>query len=166
MALDCERILTEFGECLARVSIVNYYGNVVFDTLVRPSAKVFDYREWITGIKPMDLKHAPSHSKIAPIVRNNKVNLIKLRKILDGKIIVGHSLQEDFFALKLNDQETQCEVREISEFKIFKRPCFAYKRTPNFSGNIKSNYINEDEVIGYEKRKLKELAREYLNASI
>lgn len=68
MALDCERILTENGECLARVSIVNYYGNVVFDTLVRPISKVYDYREWITGIKPMDLKHAPTHSKIAPIV--------------------------------------------------------------------------------------------------
>jgi hypothetical protein len=70
LALDCERILTEHGECLARVSIVNYYGNVVFDTLVRPISKVYDYREWITGIKPMDLKHAPTHSKIAPIVRS------------------------------------------------------------------------------------------------
>jgi hypothetical protein len=69
LALDCERILTEHGECLARVSIVNYYGNVVFDTLVRPISKVYDYREWITGIKPMDLKHAPTHAKIAPIVR-------------------------------------------------------------------------------------------------
>jgi RNA exonuclease 4 len=53
---------------LARVSIVNYYGNVVFDTLVRPTCEVFDYREWITGIKPLDLKYAPSFPKIAPIV--------------------------------------------------------------------------------------------------
>lgn len=54
---------------MARISIVNYYGNVVFDTLVRPEAEVIDYREWITGIKPMDLKDAPSYSKVAPIVR-------------------------------------------------------------------------------------------------
>lgn len=123
LALDCERILTEHGECLARVSIVNYYGNVVFDTLVRPISKVCDYREWITGIKPMDLKHAPTHAKIAPI----------LKKILEGKVIIGHSLHDDFVALKLNDQEYHCEVREISEFKVFKRPCFAYKRTSKFS---------------------------------
>ncbi len=68
MALDCERILTKKGERLARVSIVNYYGNIVFDTLVKPWCSVFDYREWITGIKPMDLKHAPSYPKMAPLV--------------------------------------------------------------------------------------------------
>jgi DNA polymerase III epsilon subunit-like protein len=69
LALDCERIQTKKGERLARISIVNFYGNIVFDTLVKPWAKVTDYREWITGIKPDDLKHAPSYPKIAPIVR-------------------------------------------------------------------------------------------------
>lgn len=68
MAIDCERILTQKGDRLARVSIVNYFGNVVFDTLVKPWAKVVDYREAITGIRPEDLKHAPSYPKIAPIV--------------------------------------------------------------------------------------------------
>jgi DNA polymerase III epsilon subunit-like protein len=70
LSLDCERILTKKGDRLARISIVNFYGNVVFDTLVKPWAKVEDYREWITGIKPDDLKHAPSYPKIAPIVSN------------------------------------------------------------------------------------------------
>ena len=68
LALDCERILTKKGDRLARVSIVNFYGNIVFDTLIKPWAKVEDYREWITGIKPNDLKHAPSYPKVAPIV--------------------------------------------------------------------------------------------------
>ena len=72
MALDCERILTESGESLARVSIVNYYGNIVFDTLIRPSAPVYDYREKITGIKPHDLKDAPPYSKVAGIVSLTK----------------------------------------------------------------------------------------------
>jgi RNA exonuclease 4 len=72
LALDCERILTKKGDRLARISIVNFYGNVVFDTLVKPWAKVTDYREWITGIKPDDLKHAPSYPKIAPIVSHLK----------------------------------------------------------------------------------------------
>ncbi len=77
MALDCERILTKKGDRLARISIVNFYGNIVFDTLVKPWAKVTDYREWITGIKPDDLRHAPSYPKIAPIVIQIAV-LIKL----------------------------------------------------------------------------------------
>lgn len=68
LALDCERILTSHGERLARVSIVNYYGNVVFDTLVKPGTTVCDYREWITGIKPLDFKDAPTFERVAPIV--------------------------------------------------------------------------------------------------
>ena len=48
---------------------MNYYGNIVFDSLVKPWAKVYDYREWITGIKPLDLKHAPSYPKMAPLVK-------------------------------------------------------------------------------------------------
>lgn len=71
LAIDCERILTQKGDRLARVSIVNFYGNVVFDTLIKPWAKVADYREKITGIRPDDLKHAPSYPKIAPIVSLN-----------------------------------------------------------------------------------------------
>lgn len=68
LAIDCERILTQKGDRLSRVSVVNFFGNIVFDTLVKPWAKVVDYRESITGIKPEDLKHAPSYPKIAPIV--------------------------------------------------------------------------------------------------
>lgn len=72
--MDCERILTKKGDRLARISIVNFYGNIVLDTLVKPWAKVTDYREWITGIKADDLRHAPSYPKIAPIV-SDLVNL-------------------------------------------------------------------------------------------
>ena len=78
LALDCERVKTDKGERLARVSIVNFYGNIVFDTLVKPcefyfeEIQVLDYREWITGIKAIDLKHAPTFSNIEPIVSQPK----------------------------------------------------------------------------------------------
>ena len=58
--------------------------------------------------------------------------------------MVGHSLDDDFHALKLNDDEYQCEFREISEFELF-------QRHTGFT---------------LEKRKLKELAHEFLNCSI
>jgi len=98
LALDCERVLTDKGERLARVSIVNFYGNIVFDTLVKPcnhyyeEHQVLDYREWITGIKPIDLDHAPTFGNIEPIIK----------KIVKDKTIAGHSLQDDFKILKLN----------------------------------------------------------------
>ena len=42
---------------LARVSSVNYYGNVVLDTYVQPKEKVTDYRTWVSGIKPEHLEN-------------------------------------------------------------------------------------------------------------
>jgi len=53
---------------------------------------VLDYREWITGIKPVDLQHAPSFQNIEPI----------LHKIVKGKTIVGHSLEDDIEILRLD----------------------------------------------------------------
>jgi RNA exonuclease 4 len=67
-----------------------------------------------------------------------------LKKIIDNKIIVGHSLLEDFKALDLNKDEFKCELRDIAEFSKFKR---TYPK------------------MG-EKRKLKELAEHFLNARI
>ncbi len=68
-----------------------------------------------------------------------------MKKILDKKIVVGHSLDDDFMALKLNAEEYECEFREISDFSLFRR-------------QISNGYP--------EKRKLKDLASEFLNASI
>lgn len=42
---------------LARVSIVNSHGHVVYDSFVAPQEKVVDYRTPVSGIKPADLKN-------------------------------------------------------------------------------------------------------------
>ena len=34
IAMDIEKVLTIKGERVVRISIVNYYGNIVFDTLI------------------------------------------------------------------------------------------------------------------------------------
>ena len=40
---------------LARCSLVDYHGNVVYDTYVAPTAHVWDYRTFISGIRHRDL---------------------------------------------------------------------------------------------------------------
>lgn len=167
LSLDCERILTKKGDRLARVSIVNFYGNVVFDTLVKPWAKVVDYREWITGIKAVDLKHAPSYPKIAPL----------LKKILNDKVVVGHSLTDDFKHLKLNADEFSCTIRDISTFSFFQR-IKSYDGSSSHSSSanpspVKNCLENCSPCSGdpfgsdvKQKRKLKELAQDYLNADV
>ncbi len=42
---------------LARVSIVNSHGQIVYDSFVAPQEKVVDYRTPVSGIKPSNLKN-------------------------------------------------------------------------------------------------------------
>lgn len=38
---------------------------------------------------------------------------------MNNKIIVGHSLVEDFKSLDLNKDEFECELRDVAEFSKF-----------------------------------------------
>lgn len=62
---------------------------------------------------------------------------------MDDKVVIGHTLMEDFNHLKLNEEEYKCQYRDVSCFSLFQ------KMTPE-SG----------------KRKLRELAQEFLNAKV
>ena len=42
-------------DALARVSIVNYYGNVLLDAYVTPNTRVTDWRTKHSGIRPADV---------------------------------------------------------------------------------------------------------------
>ena len=61
LALDCEMVgvggilSTRIISSLARVSIVNYYGEVILDEYVRQAQPVLDYRTHWSGIRPTDM---------------------------------------------------------------------------------------------------------------
>ena len=55
--------------------------------------------------------------------------------------MIGHTLSEDFNHLKLHTDEYHCEIRDVSNFSLFQHP----------NGG---------------KRKLKDLAAEFLNGTI
>ena len=62
VALDCEMVgVGESGSksALARVVVINYYGNVLIDTHCLPKERVTDYRTRVSGIRAADLKGAP-----------------------------------------------------------------------------------------------------------
>lgn len=40
---------------LARVSLVNIYGNTIYDKFVKPREDVVDYRTKVSGVRPVDL---------------------------------------------------------------------------------------------------------------
>ena len=44
-------------DALARVSIVNYHGHVVFDVFVIPKERVTDWRTKYSGIRPSNVRN-------------------------------------------------------------------------------------------------------------
>lgn len=56
--MDCEMVgvgMNGEDSILARVSIVNQYGKVLYDKFVKPTEEVVDYRTAVSGIRPADL---------------------------------------------------------------------------------------------------------------
>jgi RNA exonuclease 4 len=70
---------------------VNNEGNVLLDTFVAPQEKVVDYRTWVSGVHPSDLEGAPSFESVQT----------QVAKMLEGRVVVGHSISKDFKVLLL-----------------------------------------------------------------
>ncbi|CAM9897617.1 unnamed protein product [Lampetra planeri] len=97
VAMDCEMVGTGRGgteSALARCSIVDYNKRVLYDEYVKPDQPVTDYRTRFSGILPRHLVHATSYEEARK----------EIKKILEGKIIIGHDMRRDFSTLGLNIQ--------------------------------------------------------------
>lgn len=92
LAIDCEMVeCFHHKSVLARVSIVNLFGHPILDRYVAPPAKVTDYRTRWSGIRRKDLEDAPDFDKVQKEVAD----------LINGRIVVGHSVRHDFIVLKL-----------------------------------------------------------------
>jgi RNA exonuclease 4 len=93
LAMDCEMVGVgpHHISVLARVSIVDFRGEIVYDTFVKVEEKVTDYRTAVSGIRPEDLRNGVPYGKCRS----------QVRVILAGKILVGHGLQNDLAVLNL-----------------------------------------------------------------
>ena len=115
VALDCEMVGVENNnDALARVSIVNYNGHVLYDKYVRPDGRITDFRTWVSGITPAQLKE--SNGSISFELAKTESH-----RILRDKVIVGHSLQNDFKALHypIPDGENK-RIRDLSHYPKYK----------------------------------------------
>lgn len=92
-AIDCEMVKTKQGLELARCSVVNYYGEIVYDSLVKPMNEIENYNTKYSGITEQLLSGVTTR---LPEVQND------LKKFLfKDCILVGHSLENDLHALRL-----------------------------------------------------------------
>jgi DNA polymerase III epsilon subunit-like protein len=74
---------------LASVSVVNEFGNQVYFSYAQTNKPVTDYRYKYSGIKKEHLANAPSFAQVQAEVKS----------FIEGHVIVGHSLENDFRAL-------------------------------------------------------------------
>ena len=92
-ALDCEMIYTLFGLEVAKVTVVDIDGLIVYDTYVRPQSMVVDYNTRFSGITA---EHLSSSRTYLPEVQERLSEFI-----FSDTILIGHGLENDLRALRL-----------------------------------------------------------------
>lgn len=112
VALDCEMVGTgPGGRCseLARCSILDYHGNILYDKYVQPCQPVTDYRTRWSGIRKHHLRNA------MPFAQARE----EILSILEGKVVVGHSIYNDFDVLDMLHPAHM--VRDTSTTRLLSR---------------------------------------------
>jgi RNA exonuclease 4 len=140
VAMDCEMVgvgVDGRKSALAHIAIVDVNGKILMNEYVIPrggTSAITDYRTAFSGIKEgnLDRLHKRKHS----------FNNIQKRavRLLEGKIIVGHALINDFKALEL----------DMDDYKTWDTA-------------VKEEYLRTHPYYGKQPRKLKNLAAEIGN---
>lgn len=144
LAIDCEFVgVGPEGKenALARVSLVNYYGHVILDEFVKPREKVTDWRTWVSGVKPEHMKQAVSFKQVQQDVS----------RMLEGKILVGHSVKHDLESLLISHPKPM--IRDTSRHLPF-RQNFAKGKTPSLKKLAKE--VLKLEIQGAEHSSLED----------
>ncbi|XP_072519597.1 apoptosis-enhancing nuclease [Salminus brasiliensis] len=138
VAIDCEMVGTgPNGRCseLARCSLLNYSGTVIYDKYVLPQQPVTNFRTQWSGIRKEHLKQA------MPFEEARK----EILHILKGKVVIGHALHNDFRALGITVPHHM--IRDTSRIHLLRqlygvsRKCVSLKK-------LASKLLNRNIQVG------------------
>jgi len=121
VAIDCEMVgVGPEGKesALARLSLVNFHGHLIYDTFVIPKEPVTDYRTKWSGVRREDLE-GPNAKSLEEVQE-------EVAAVFKNRIVVGHGLVNDFKALMLEHPSKQ--IRDTSVYPPFRK--LAFGRTP------------------------------------
>jgi RNA exonuclease 4 len=110
LAMDCEMVgVGQDGleSCLARATLIDFDGVIVYDKFVQPSQPVTDYRTHVSGISAQDLEHAITLETCRA----------QVAELLQNHILVGHALRNDLYALGL--YHSWQDTRDTAKYEPF-----------------------------------------------
>ena len=113
IAMDCEMVGVgpnpDNDSALARVSIVNFNGDQVYDSYVRPKEMVTDWRTHVSGIAPRHMVEARTLEQVQK----------EVGEIMDGRVLVGHAVSNDLDALLLSHPKR--DIRDTSKHPEYRK---------------------------------------------
>ena len=166
VAVDCEMVAirpkgiaeNEEVDALARVCIVNSRAEVVMDTFVAVSERVTDFRTRVSGVRPADIRGAPSFDAVRRTVST----------LLEGRVVVGHGLENDFAALQVSHPATS--VRDTARYPPFTRRFDGVASAARRAADLMAGNASKTELADLgppgKPRKLRDLAAEQLGMEI
>ncbi|XP_051896626.1 apoptosis-enhancing nuclease-like [Pristis pectinata] len=139
VAIDCEMVGT--GACgwlgeVARCSIVDYQGGVIYDKYVKPEGPITDYRTRWSGIRKQHMASAIEFN----------VAQREIMKILKGKIVIGHALHNDFKALKYFHPRSL--TRDTSKMPLLKKVAGFPERESVSLKNLAKQLLHKSIQVG------------------
>jgi len=123
VALDCEMVgIGPDGRQsrLARVCLMDWDGEIIYDRHVKVEERVTDYRTFVSGITAEDLRSddAVTFDEARSVVAT----------LLMGRILVGHGLKNDLRVLALS--HPWHDVRDTAKYEPFMRPAESHDISP------------------------------------
>jgi RNA exonuclease 4 len=113
VAIDCEMVGVGPNpgneSALARVSIVNYNGDQIYDSYVVPKETVTDWRTHVSGIAPKHMKVARSFEEVQREVSN----------IIKDRILIGHAIRHDLDVLMISHPKR--DIRDTARHAPYKK---------------------------------------------
>lgn len=113
IAIDCEMVGVgpnpDKESALARVSVVNFNGDQVYDSYVRPKEQVTDWRTPVSGILPKHMTEARSLEEVQT----------DITKILKDRVLVGHAIRNDLDALLLSHPKR--DIRDTARHAAYRK---------------------------------------------
>ncbi len=105
VSVDCEMVgVVGNRSSLAKCSILDYEGRVLFDEYVRPNEPILSYRTRWSGIRPCHMKSALPFGDAVE----------RIKSILEGSTVIGHDLVHDFLAIGIRYPYNQ--TRDTAKF--------------------------------------------------